>query len=215
MLSRLAIFAAGHLLIGDATHGRPAINIWHNAPYILFIQPAGALLALPADLHRDHGLDLLGRSDTPNALFFAGLPATVVLYRIVNFRHRIVDSLIWKVRKPPIRRHLVVREPKATVVRPGPAVVARRNREVLPTPRGDWAAGWHQPCTAMAEVPFAARVAPGPETLRSDLTQNGGRQCPGPPAARCEGRSSARAPPPIHTRPPLRPDDLPGSGRRS
>ena len=33
-------------------------------------------------------------------LFFAGVSATLALYRIVNFHHYIVDALIWKTRKP-------------------------------------------------------------------------------------------------------------------
>ena len=33
-------------------------------------------------------------------LFFAGVSATLVLYKIVNFHHYIVDALIWKIRRP-------------------------------------------------------------------------------------------------------------------
>ena len=37
-------------------------------------------------------------------LFFAGLSATIVLYRIVNFHHCIVDALIRKTRRPASAR---------------------------------------------------------------------------------------------------------------
>jgi hypothetical protein len=39
-------------------------------------------------------------------LFFAGISATIVLYQIANFHHYVVDSMIWKVRKPEIRQNL-------------------------------------------------------------------------------------------------------------
>jgi hypothetical protein len=40
-----------------------------------------------------------------NAIFFAGLSMTIVLYQIVNFHHYVVDAIIWKRRKPgaPVR----------------------------------------------------------------------------------------------------------------
>jgi hypothetical protein len=34
------------------------------------------------------------------------LSATIVLYQIVNFHHYIVDSSIWKVRKPKMQETL-------------------------------------------------------------------------------------------------------------
>ena len=46
------------------------------------------------------GIVYWGLIGTLNALLFAGLSAAVVLYQIVNFHHYIVDSMIWKVRRP-------------------------------------------------------------------------------------------------------------------
>ena len=52
------------------------------------------------------GVIYLGVLGTMNWLFLAGLSATIVLYQIVNFHHYMVDSMIWKVRKPQIRETL-------------------------------------------------------------------------------------------------------------
>jgi hypothetical protein len=128
MLSHFAIFAAGYLLIEDVTHGWLAINIWHNAQYILFvwlfntrrfkegIDPKAPFLSYISQPQRlwlylstcigITGVIYWGVLGTLDTMFFAGLSATIVLYQIVNFHHYIVDSLIWKVRKPPIRRTL-------------------------------------------------------------------------------------------------------------
>lgn len=128
MLTHFAIFAVGYLLIEDITVGWLVINIWHNAQYILFvwmfntrrfkdgINPEARFLSYisqPGRLKLYLGVCVLitgviyiGVLGTLNALFFAALSATVVLYQIVNFHHYIVDSRIWKVRKEPIRRTL-------------------------------------------------------------------------------------------------------------
>lgn len=126
MLSHFAIFATGYLLIEDITYGWLAINIWHNAQYILFvwlfntrrfkdgIDPEARFLSYISQPNRLwlYLLTCVGITGvvywfvlgTLSALFFAGLSATIVLYQIVNFHHYIVDSLIWKVRKPAIQK---------------------------------------------------------------------------------------------------------------
>ena len=72
----------------------------------LLHQPAEPAVALPADLPRHHRPRLLGLLGTLEAVLFAGLSGTVVLYQIVNFHHYMVDATIWKVRKPPMRKTL-------------------------------------------------------------------------------------------------------------
>ncbi|MCK5748118.1 MAG: hypothetical protein KAH44_18010, partial [Oricola sp.] len=39
-------------------------------------------------------------------LFIITSLSTVLIYQTINFHHYIVDSLIWKVRKPEIRRNI-------------------------------------------------------------------------------------------------------------
>jgi hypothetical protein len=128
MLSHFAIFAAGYLLIDDITYGWLAINVWHNAQYILFvwlfnarrfkdgIDPGARFLSYISQGRRlwlylltcvgITGVVYWGVLGTLSALLFAGLSATVVLYQIVNFHHYVVDAVIWKLRAAPMRRTL-------------------------------------------------------------------------------------------------------------
>ena len=126
MVSHFAIFAVGYLLIEDITYGWLAVNIWHNAQYILFvwlfntrrfkdgIDPQARFLSYISQPHRlwlylltciiITGVFYWLVLGTLSALFFAGLSATIVVYQIVNFHHYMVDAMIWKVRKPAIRK---------------------------------------------------------------------------------------------------------------
>ena len=125
LLSHFAMFAAGYLLVADITYGWLAINVWHNAQYILFvwlfntrrfkdgIDPEARFLSYISQPNRMWlylltcvgitGVVYWGLIGTLNALLFAGISATVVLYQIVNFHHYIVDALIWKGPKPATR----------------------------------------------------------------------------------------------------------------
>jgi len=128
LISHFVIFAIGYLLIEDITVGWLAINIWHNAQYILFVwlfnsnrfkggfdpkkrflsyisQPnrlplyLGVCVAITAVYY----VAVLGSLER---FFVIGVTSSVVIYQIVNFHHYIVDSLIWKVRKPAIRKNI-------------------------------------------------------------------------------------------------------------
>ena len=123
MLSHFAIFATAYILIDDVTYGWLAINIWHNAQYILFvwmfntrrfkdgIDPEARFLSYISQPQRlwlylltcvaITGVVYWLVLSTLSAWFFAGLAATIVLYQIVNFHHYVVDALIWKRPKPP------------------------------------------------------------------------------------------------------------------
>jgi hypothetical protein len=128
MLSHFFIFFTGYILIDDVSSGWLVINIWHNAQYILFVwmfnnkrfekgihpearflsyisQPGRLALYLGACIGIT-GIIYWGVLRTIDSVFFAGLSATIVLYQIVNFHHYVVDSLIWKVRKPEVRNTL-------------------------------------------------------------------------------------------------------------
>ena len=128
MASHFAIFAVGYLLIADVSHGWLAINLWHNAQYILFvwmfntrrfkdgIDPGARFLSYISQPQRlglyivtciaITGVIYWGVLRTIDWALFAGLSATLVLYQIVNFHHYIVDSRIWKVRSAPIAKTL-------------------------------------------------------------------------------------------------------------
>ena len=128
MGSHFLVFAVAYLKVPDITIGWLVINIWHNAQYVLFvwmfnsrrfkdgIDPEARFLSYISQPQRlwlylttcilITGVIYWVILGTLDALFFAGLSATIVLYQIVNFHHYMVDSRIWKVRKEPIRRTL-------------------------------------------------------------------------------------------------------------
>jgi hypothetical protein len=128
MLTHFGIFAVGYLIISDITIGWLVINIWHNAQYILFVwmfntrrfkdgvDPKAYFLSYISQPGRlwvyllacvlITGVIYWSVLGTLDALFFAGLSGTIVLYQIINFHHYIVDALIWKVRSAPIKKTL-------------------------------------------------------------------------------------------------------------
>ncbi len=128
MLTHFAIFYLAYIATSDITLGWLMINIWHNAQYILFvwmynnkrfaggIDPDAKLLSYISQNGRIWlymlvciaitGVIYLGMLRTMDWLFFAGLSATIVLYQIVNFHHYMVDSKIWKLRKPKLQQTL-------------------------------------------------------------------------------------------------------------
>jgi hypothetical protein len=128
MLSHFVIFGVAYCAVRDINFGWLMINIWHNAQYILFVwlfnskrfrdgidpdarflsfisQPGRLWLYLLTCLAIT-GVIYWGVLRTIDWLFFAGLSATLILYQIVNFHHYLVDSTIWKVRKPRMQATL-------------------------------------------------------------------------------------------------------------
>jgi hypothetical protein len=128
MLTHFAIFYLAYIATSDITLGWLMINIWHNAQYILFvwmynnkrfangIDPNAKFLSYISQNGRIWlymlvcvaitGVIYWGVLRTIDWLFFAGLSATIVLYQIVNFHHYMVDSKIWKLRKPKLQQTL-------------------------------------------------------------------------------------------------------------
>ncbi len=118
MLSHFLIFSVGYLVIPDVTYGWLAINIWHNAQYILFVWlfntrrfsngvvPEARLISYISQPHRlwlylgscllITGILYLGVIRAVDWFFFAGVSSTLVLYQVLNFHHYLVDSRIWK-----------------------------------------------------------------------------------------------------------------------
>ncbi len=128
MLTHFGIFYLGYIATNDITLGWLMINIWHNAQYILFVwmynnkrfadgvDPNARLLSYISQNGRMWlymltcvaitGVVYWGVLRAIDWLFFAGLSATIVLYQIVNFHHYMIDSKIWKLRKPKIQKTL-------------------------------------------------------------------------------------------------------------
>ncbi|WP_298913106.1 hypothetical protein [uncultured Roseobacter sp.] len=128
MMTHFAIFYLAYIATSDITLGWLMINIWHNAQYILFVwmynnkrfsggvDPDAKFLSYISQSGRlwlylltcvaITGVVYWGVLRTIDWLFFAGLSATIVLYQIVNFHHYMVDSKIWKLRKPKMQKTL-------------------------------------------------------------------------------------------------------------
>ena len=132
MVSHFVIFYVGYGLIEDITYGWLVINVWHNAQYVLFVwlfnvnrykkgiddkalflstisQPKNILryffvtLAISTLVYGS--LSVVISRD----LLLVGLPLTVLFYQTVNFHHYIVDSVIWKMRKPKMQKTLGIK----------------------------------------------------------------------------------------------------------
>ena len=128
LLSHVTIFIVGYVLIRDIDSGWLVINIWHNTQYILIVwlvnqnrfragvDPKARFLSTlsqPAHTRRYFVVSLVMASLFYGALGIAlavapatGLPLAIIAYQTINFHHYIVDSFIWKVRKPSLRREL-------------------------------------------------------------------------------------------------------------
>jgi len=128
MGTHFLVFGFAYILIPDITIGWLLINIWHNGQYILFvwlfnakrfsngIDPNARFLSYISQPNRLWlymtvcialtGVLYAGVLSPFNAWLAMGLTGTIVLYQIVNFHDYIVDTLIWKVRKGPVKETL-------------------------------------------------------------------------------------------------------------
>lgn len=128
MLSHLAVFAVGYLVIPSVDYGWLAINIWHNAQYMLVVWLFNrnrfktgvshdhrwlSTLSQPQNVAKYFGvtfaLTVIVYMGLNGFLFLipaTALPLTLIAYQTINFHHYIVDSVIWKVRKPQLRRNM-------------------------------------------------------------------------------------------------------------
>ncbi|MCJ8310399.1 MAG: hypothetical protein HRU27_16305 [Rhizobiaceae bacterium] len=133
MLSHFVIFGAGYLLIEDITYGWLVINIWHNAQYVLFVWLFNTNKFKDGETTKARLLSKL--SQPQNRVWYFGfcialstviyasisvsisaafaeiaVPLALVIYSAINFHHYIVDSYIWKMRKPTIQKTMDIEE---------------------------------------------------------------------------------------------------------
>jgi hypothetical protein len=128
MLSHVAVFGIGYLAISHIDYGWLTINIWHNSQYILVVWLYNrnrfktgvsaehrwlSTLSQSKNIKRYFGMTLLltigvylGLNGVFIALPATTLPLALIVYQTVNFHHYIVDSVIWKVRKPQMRQNM-------------------------------------------------------------------------------------------------------------
>jgi hypothetical protein len=127
MLSHFVIFSVGYIFIADITIGWLVINVWHNAQYVVFVwifnnkkfsngvDAKAKFLSLISQTRNwpyyfaiclsisTAAYLLLSLSN--DLLVTIALPA-IIIYQTINFHHYIVDSIIWKARKKPMRETL-------------------------------------------------------------------------------------------------------------
>lgn len=121
------IYLAAYVLITDLTLGWLAINTWHNLQYILFVwvcnvnqhrngfNPQRPVMSWLSQAHRApiylvtcvtiafilySSINFAVSAALPSSLYPI---AVIVVYQSINFHHYIVDSVIWKLKKKPVR----------------------------------------------------------------------------------------------------------------
>ncbi len=126
VLSHATIFTLGYVAIRDVDHGWLALNVWHNAQYLLVVwhfhnrrfagDPSArprwaAALCAPRRAPLYVALCLLLTAalylplrEAAARLAVPGLPMAVVLYQAFNFHHYLADARLWKLRQRPVAR---------------------------------------------------------------------------------------------------------------
>lgn len=133
LVSHFAVYYVAYIHIEEFNYGWLVVNIWHNAQYVLFVWLYNnrRFNGKPSDEHKllstisqNGRLTLYFATclTLSTAVYFlietyvaSALQATfalsaaavgIIVYQTINFHHYIVDSLIWKLRKQPIRQNL-------------------------------------------------------------------------------------------------------------
>lgn len=145
LLSHVVVFFVGYYWIEDITFGWLVVNTWHNSQYILIVwlfnnnrfknqvDPSHKFLSFISQTRflwlyfavcvaitfAFYGLvELLSVRLAPLLLpvLVTSQGWAVVAYQGINFHHYIVDSYIWKVRKPTIQQNLGIQKELSAVV---------------------------------------------------------------------------------------------------
>lgn len=123
LLAHFGMFYVGYILIDDITVGWLAVNVWHNAQYILFvwmynnnrfkagIDPKARFLSSISQKGKAwrYFLNCLAISTLAYlaiVLSVGALPFLVITYQVINFHHYIADAVIWKVRRKSLQKTL-------------------------------------------------------------------------------------------------------------
>lgn len=115
MFSHLVMFGFSYLVIDNIDAGWLAINVWHNVQYIAFVWHTNNRQATsgqrPGMFHRlcssDRVVRYLVVSVLTSTMLYIALGLTlaavatpVIVYQAINFHHYVVDSRIWRSRRP-------------------------------------------------------------------------------------------------------------------
>jgi hypothetical protein len=127
LASHLSVFGIAYFCF-SIDHGWLVVNVWHNAQYLLMVwlfnnkQFKDQLVperALASKLSQRKNILLFFGATlavstvayvvlgaTVGLLTTSALPLTLMAYQSINFHHYIVDSFIWKTRRPKVRAEL-------------------------------------------------------------------------------------------------------------
>lgn len=130
LTSHLAIFGVGYLAIENINHGWLVLTVWHNCQYILTVWMFNnnrfksgvdakhrflSFLSQRRRLATYFAVCLLISTALYAALQYSltwiaiatatSLPLFAIAFQAVNFHHYIVDAVIWKVRRKPVRQN--------------------------------------------------------------------------------------------------------------
>lgn len=123
LAAHYTMFGVGYLLIDRIDFGWLAINIWHNAQYVLFVWYFNNRRFADGEVREARTLSWLSQSRRfaayigisialSSLVYFAIsetialVVAPIIVYQAINFHHYVVDSLIWKVRKKTMQQTL-------------------------------------------------------------------------------------------------------------
>lgn len=133
VVSHITVYFFAYIYHRELNYGWLTINIWHNAQYILFVwlynnrrfggraNDAQRFLSTISQNGRFalyfvtcltistliYFLIIAFLSPVVSAAFtLTATMAGLIIYQTINFHHYIVDSLIWKLRKPKLRQNL-------------------------------------------------------------------------------------------------------------
>jgi hypothetical protein len=125
-LTHVLIMVDGYFLIDDIDRGWLLVNVWHNFQYILFtwvynknrfkqgIVPQKRFLSTISQSVVLYWIGCLALSSAFYFLLGKGVlltgalagPLIVVAHQTLNFHHYLSDAVLWKVRRPALRRTL-------------------------------------------------------------------------------------------------------------
>jgi hypothetical protein len=136
VISHHVVYYVAYVQLREIDYGWLTINIWHNAQYILFVwlynnrrfngRPSETQKFLSTISQNGRFILYIATcltistvtyflitsylSDAVSSMFtLTATMAGLVIYQTLNFHHYIVDSLIWKLRKPRLRQTLGIR----------------------------------------------------------------------------------------------------------
>lgn len=128
--SHLTIFGLGYIAVEDINHGWLVLTVWHNCQYILTVwmfnnnrfkntvDPQHPFLSKLSQRNRIltyFAVCLIISTALYSVLQYSlnwvvlatatSLPLFAIVFQAINFHHYLVDAVIWKVRRKPVRQN--------------------------------------------------------------------------------------------------------------